>query len=114
MDGTGVMALLQNFGAFGLALAIVGSIFWAIWNKVIKPQQEEIRKEHRAHIETLQKLAEDNRQITRGFIEEFMDSSKENIAALKELNGKISTHHAQMHAEHKQGLDAIKESRRRK
>ena len=114
MDGTGMMGLLQNFGAFGLALAIVGGAFWALWNKVIKPQQEEIRKEHKAHIETLQKLAEDNQQITRGFIEEFMDSSKENIAALKELNGKIATHHAQMHAEHKQGIDAIKENRRRR
>ena len=109
-----MMTILQNFGAFGLALGVVGSVGWAIWNKVIKPQQEEIREEHKAHIVTLQKLAEDNRQITRGFIEEFMDSSKENIAALKELNGKISTHHAQMHAEHKQGIDAIKESRRRK
>ena len=112
MGGNGMMTILQNFGAFGLALLVVGSAFWGVWNKVIKPQQEEIRKEHRAHIETLQKLAEDNRQITRGFIEEFMNSSKENITALKELNGKIATHHAQMHAEHKQGLDAIKDVRR--
>jgi len=114
MDGNGMMTILQNFGAFGLALSVVGGVGWAIWNKVIKPQQEEIRKEHKAHIETLQKLAEDNRQITRGFIEEFMDSSKENIAALKELNGRIATHHAQMHAEHQQGIDVIKEYRRRK
>jgi len=114
MDGTGMMSLLQNFGTFGLALGILISIGWAIYNKVIKPQQEEIRKEHKAHIETLQKLAEDNRQITRGFIEEFMNSSKENIAALKELNGRIATHHAQMHAEHQQGIDVIKEYRRRR
>jgi len=114
MDTGGIMTILQNFGAFGLALGVVGSVGWAIWNKVIKPQQEEIRKEHKAHIETLQKLAEDNRQITQGLIQEFMDSSKENITALKELNGRIATHHVQMHAEHKQGLDAIKESRRRK
>ena len=114
MDASGMISILQDFGAFGTAFAIAIGIFWGIWTKIIKPQQEEIRKEHKAHIETLQKLAEDNRQITRGFIEEFMDSSKENIAALKELNGRIATHHAQMHAEHQQGIDVIKEYRRRK
>lgn len=114
MDAGGMIPVLQNFGPLGLALGVVGGVGWGIWIKIIKPQQEEIRKEHKAHIETLQKLAEDNRQITQGFIKEFMNSSKENIMALKELNGRIATHHAQMHAEHQQGIDAIKESRRRK
>lgn len=114
MDTSGMISILQNFGALGIAFGVAGSVGWTIWIKIIKPQQEEIRKEHKAHIETLQKLAEDNRQITRGFIEEFMDSSKENIAALKELNGRIATHHAQMHAEHQQGISAIKDVRRQK
>jgi len=110
MDTDGIMTILQNFGSLGLALAVVGGAFWAVWNKVIKPQQEEIRKETNAHIETLQKLAENSGNITQ----EFIDLSRENIIALKELNGKISTHHIQMQEEHKRGLDAIKEGRRRK
>jgi len=114
MDASGMMTILQNFGSLGIAFGVAGSVGWTIYVKIIKPQQEEIRKEHRAHIETLQKLAEDNRQITRGFIAEFMDSSKENIAALKELNGRISTHHEIMQKEHEQGISAIKEYRRRK
>jgi len=109
MDTSGMVSILQNFGSFGLALGVVGSVGWVVWKKIIAPQQEELRKEHKEHIETLHRLADDNRHITQ----EFIDSSKENIAALKELNGKISTHHAQMHTEHNQSLDAIREIRRK-
>ena len=98
------MTVLQNFGTFGLVLGVVGSVGWAIWKKVIAPQQEEIRKEHKAHIETLQKLVENSGDITQ----EFINLSKENIIAMKELNGKISTHHIQMQEEHKREFEAIK------
>ena len=110
MDGNGIITVLQNFGSFGLALGVVGSIGWTIWRKVIEPQQEEIRKEHKAHMDTLQKLVENSGDITR----EFINLSKENITTMKELNGKISTHHAVMQAEHKQGVDAIQENRRKR
>jgi len=108
MDGNGIISILQNFGSFGLALGVVGSIGWTIWKKVIEPQQEEIRKEHKAHIETLQRLAENSGNITQ----EFINLSRENITTMKELNGKISTHHVQMQEEHKRNLDAISRNQR--
>ena len=104
MDGNGMLTVLQNFGSFGLALGVVGSVGWVVWKKIIAPQQEELRKETNAHIETLQKLVENSGDITK----EFINLSKENIIALKELNGKISTHHIQMQEEHKRGMDLLK------
>ena len=104
MDTSGMVSILQNFGSFGLALGVVGSVGWIVWKKIIVPQQEELRKETDAHIETLHRLVDDNRHITQ----EFIDSSKENIIALKELNGKIFTHHIQMQEEHKRGMDLLK------
>ncbi len=104
MDGTGMISALENFGPLGLAIGIAGIIGWAIYTKVIKPQQEAIRKEANAHIETLQKLLEDSGDRTR----EFIDSSRENIIALKELNGKISTHHEIMQKDHEVMTDKLK------
>ena len=100
--------LLQNFGAFGLALLVIGIGFGWVWKKIIEPQQRENREDRNQHIQMLDKIIENHNSMSK----EHIDAEKENIKVLQELNGKISAHNEKMKEEHERILDEVKRNKK--
>jgi len=100
--------VLENFGVFGLALVILGTAGWAVWKKIVEPQQKENRGDRNQHIQMLDKIITNHNTVSK----EHIDAEKENIKVLQELNGKINAHNEKMKAEHQRILDAVKRGRK--
>jgi len=96
--------ILQNFGAFGLALFLIGIGFGWIWKKIIEPQQREAREDRNRHIQMLDKIIENHDKTSK----EHIDAEKENIKVLQELNSKINSHNEKMKMNHDRILDEVK------
>lgn len=105
--GESFVEILKNFGAFGLALLILGSGFWWVWKKIIKPQQTEAKESQKQHIETLNKIIENHNRETSKHIE----AEKENIKVLQELNGNLKSHNQKTSLEHERILDQVKRNK---
>ena len=82
--------ILENFGAFGLALLILGSGFWWVWKKIIEPQRRDSQEHQEKHIE----------------------AEKENIKVLQELNGSLKSHNQKVSLEHERILDEVKRNKK--
>lgn len=100
--------VLENFGAFGLALLVIGIGFGWVWKKIIEPQQREAREDRNQHIQMLDKIIGNHDKTSK----EHIDAEKENIKVLQELNGKINTHNEKMKTEHERILDEIKRDKK--
>ncbi|GAH63962.1 unnamed protein product [marine sediment metagenome] len=100
--------ILQNFGAFGLALIILGSGFWWVWKKIIEPQRKDSQEHQEKHIETLNKIIENHNRETSKHIE----AEKENIKVLQELNGSLKSHNQKTSSEHQRILDEVKRNKK--
>jgi len=99
---------LNSFGTFGSALFVVGLSLWIIWKKIVRPEREASRQDHKQHVETLNKIIENSNRETSKHIE----AEKENIKALQGMNNKIELHNQKSSLEHKQILDEIKRNKK--
>lgn len=106
--GESFVEILQNFGAFGLALLILGSGFWWMWKKIIEPQQKESREDRNKHIGTLDKIIENHNETSK----EHIEAEKENIKILQELNSKINSHNEKTKTNHQRILDEVKRDKK--
>jgi len=100
--------VLRNFGVFGLALLIVGSGFWAVWRRIIEPQQKEAREDRNRHIQMLDKIIENHDKMSK----EHINAEKENIKVLQGLNGIVDVHNQKMRDNHERILDEIKRDKK--
>lgn len=110
MGGEPILEMLANFGAFGMALAVIGGAGWAVWKKVVEPQQKIARQATEKHITTFEKHI----ATLEKMIEEFgkrnvkhSELEKEHLDALRKINGrgdlvslKIESHDERMGREH--------------
>ncbi len=95
--GESIVEVLRSFGAFGLALTVVGGAVWAVYKKVIEPQQKDLQKIREQHMDTLKELNEQNEKFTL----EHINIEKENLKVLQELVIGARTHNGKMAEEHK-------------
>lgn len=100
--------ILENFGAFGLALLILGGAGWAVWRKIVEPQQKEAREDRNKHIQMLDRIIENHDKTSK----EHIEAEKENIKVLQELNGRINAHNQKVKMEHERILDEIKRDKK--
>jgi len=100
--------VLENFGAFGLALLILGTAAWAVWRKIIEPQQKEAKEDRNKHIGMLDRIIENHDKTSK----EHIDAEKENIKVLQELNSKINSHNEKMKMNHDRILDEVKREKK--
>lgn len=110
MGGT-VFEILTNFGSFGMALAVVGGAGWAVWKKVVEPQQKITREATEKHIAALDRMIEEFGKRS----ERHSEIEKEHLDALRDINGradlvseKIKAHDDRMGREHERISDEIK------
>jgi len=102
------MEPLKSLGTFGSALFVIGLSLWIIWKKIIRPQQEAAREDHKQHVETLNKIIENHGREASKHIE----AEKENIKALQGMNSKIDLHNQKSSLKHQQILDEIKRKKK--
>jgi len=100
--------VLENFGAFGLALLILGGAAWAVWRKVVEPQQKEAREDRNKHIQMLDRIIGNHDKTSK----EHIGAEKENIKVLQELNSKINSHNEKMKMDHDRILDEVKRDKK--
>lgn len=106
--GESFLEILNNFGAFGLALLILASGFWWVWKKIIEPQAKESREDRNKHIGTLDKIIENHNKTSK----EHIEAEKENIKILQELNSNINSHNRETKANHQRILDEVKRDKK--
>lgn len=107
--------LLADFGTVGAALAVVGSIAWVVWKKIVEPQLKKADEAQERHIVTLNKIIETHElQVTNHntVYEEHIKIERENVVVLQKLNDKISSHHEQMKNDHENHARDLAEVRR--
>ena len=111
MGGESILEILTNFGTFGMALAVVGGCAWAVWKKVVEPQQKIAREATEKHIATLDRIIEEFGKRN----EKHFELEKEHLDALRKINGKgdlvgekIKAHDERMGREHDKISDEIK------
>lgn len=92
-----ILEVLSNFGAFGVALAVVGGAAWSVYKKVIEPQQKDAKRIREQHIETLKEMNVQNEKFTL----EHINIEKANLKVLQELTIGARTHNGKMAEEHK-------------
>lgn len=102
------MEPLKNLGTFGSALFVVGLSLWIIWKKIIRPERDAAREDHKQHVGTLNKIIENSNRETSKHIE----AEKENIKTLQGMNSKIDLHNQKSSSEHQQILGEIKRNRK--
>lgn len=111
MGGEPIFEILTNFGVLGMAFGVVGGAGWAIWKKVVEPQQKIAREATEKHIATLDGIIEEFGKRN----ERYSELEKEHLDALRHINSKgdlvslkIKSHDERMGREHERISDEIK------